>query len=83
MVVERTLDLGFRANYLDAGDELEEDLFYSFEGQVGYYPDHTHNLQVKLRYGYAKQENPGVEDAPLFTRPGNHNLVTAQLLLAL
>lgn len=83
MVVDRTLDVGVRGNLLNASNELSHDLFYSIEGQVGYYPVHTQNLVLKLRYGYAKQENPGVENAPLFTKTGNHNLITAQLGLAI
>ncbi len=82
MVVDRTMDVGVRANALDASDDLDDDNFYSIEGQLGFYPVHTQNLQLKLRYGYAKQEDPGVEDAPLFTVPGDHQLVTAQLMLA-
>jgi hypothetical protein len=82
MVVDRTVDVGVRGNVLDASDDLDNDMFYSIEGQVGYYPVHTQNLQLKLRYGYAKQEDPGVEDAPLFTVPGDHQLLTAQIMLA-
>ncbi len=82
MVVDRTVDVGARANFLNASDDLDNDLFSSIEGQIGYYPVHTQNLQLKLRYGYAHQEDPGVEDAPLFTVPGDHQLITAQLMLA-
>ena len=82
MVVDRTVDVGVRANLLDASDDLDNDMFASIEGQVGFYPVHTQNLQFKLRYGYAHQEDPGVEGAPLFTVPGDHQLITAQLMLA-
>ncbi len=82
MVVDRTVDVGARANFLNASDDLDNDLFSSIEGQIGFYPVHTQNLQLKLRYGYAHQEDPGVEGAPLFTVPGDHQLITAQLMLA-
>jgi len=83
MLLPRLLDVGIRGNVLDASDDLENDLFFSIEGQFAYYPVHTQNLVLKLRYGYAKQKDPGVEDAPLFTSPGDHHLITAQLGLAL
>ena len=86
MLLDRTLDLGVRGNWLDASDELSDDSLYTIEGQLGYYPLHTQNLVLKLRYGYGKQDSPG-DDAlgavPLFAPEGEFHILTAQLGLAL
>jgi hypothetical protein len=83
MVIDRLVDVGLRANLLQANTDLDNDLFYSVEGQVGYYPFQSQRLVSKLRYGYGSQEDPGVDGAPLHATPGNHHLVTLQVGLAL
>lgn len=86
MVWDRTMDVGARFNWLNASDHLKNDKGYSLEGQVGYYPLHTLNLQAHVRYGYGRQQNPGTEDlgaVTLLLPPGKNHLLTLQIMIAI
>jgi|GEM_PF-2340537 len=87
MIWNRTMDIGARFNWLNASNRLKNDLGYSIEGQVGYYPLHTLNLSFKLRYGYGHQDGPQNTDqlkgATLLLPEGNSHLVTLQVMLAI
>ena len=85
-LVDKTLDISTRFNWLDASTALSDDAFYSIEGQLAYYVSHSQGLVVKLRYAYGHQNSPGEEalgDVPLVTTAGNTQIFTAQLNLAL
>lgn len=86
-IVEKTMDIATRFNYLNASTDLKDDDFYSIEGQVSYYISHSPGLVVKLRYAAGHQRSPG-KDAlgavPLIlSTPGWTQLGTLQLNLAL
>lgn len=83
---KRMLDIGVRANVLDASDELSNDFGYALEGMLGYYPFENPHLSLKLRYGYGHQDTPGSDalgSVALLMPPGTNHLLTAQITLAL
>ncbi len=87
MVVRRTVDVSVRGNFLNPSNHLSDDLFYSVEGNVGYYPFHNQNLVAKLRYGYGHQQTPAADDpdlegVQLAAPTGDNQLLTLQLGLA-
>jgi hypothetical protein len=84
-LVERTLDIAARFNWLNPSTDLSNDTFYSAEGQLAYYVSHSQHLVIKLRYGYAHQDSPGMAalgPVPLVTVAGRTQLGTLQLNLA-
>lgn len=83
MLIDRLVDVGVRANLLQANVDLADNLFYSLEGTLGYYPYRTQNLLAKLRYGYGKQQDPGVDGAVSYAAPGTQHQATLELGLAL
>jgi hypothetical protein len=82
MIVPRFLDLGVRVNWLDAVVDQDDDRLLTVEGQVGYYPFQSQRLVLKLRYGYADQQDPGTEDGRLALPPGDYHLATLQVGMA-
>jgi hypothetical protein len=85
-LVDKTLDIATRFNWLNASTALSDDSFYSIEGQLAYYVSHSPGLVVKLRYAYGHQNSPGeaaLGDVPLITTAGNTQIFTLQLNLAL
>lgn len=82
MVVPRFLDIGARVNWLDPVHGQSDDRFLSFEGQVGYYPFQSQDLVLKLRYAYARQDDPGDEDPRLAALPGDYHVATIQVGIA-
>ncbi len=86
MLVNRTLDAGVRLNWLNPSTDLSNDQFYSAEGQIAWYPAHSPNLVLKLRYGFGHQNSPGTAAlgaVPLvISTPGNTQIATVQGNLA-
>jgi hypothetical protein len=85
-LVDRTLDIGARFNWLDPSIDLSNDTFYSIEGQLAFYASHSQGLVVKLRYGAGHQDSPDMASlgaVPLvLASPGWAQLGTLQLNLA-
>jgi hypothetical protein len=85
LLIPRTMDIGFRFNWLNPSTDLANDTFTSGEVQLAYYVSHSQNLVVKARYGLGEQESPGMEalgPVSLFTREGTLQIGTVQLNLA-
>jgi hypothetical protein len=85
MVLPRTMDVAVRLNYLNPSLDLGSDLFWSAEGQVAYYVTRSPNLVLKLRYGYGRQQTPGMDAlgaVALALPTGTIHIGTAQLNLA-
>jgi hypothetical protein len=86
MLIDRTLDMATRFNWLNASDHKKNDTGYSIEGQFGYYPFKNQNLTAKVRYAYAKQHTPNPDNlAPstLLFPAGTNHILTLQLMLAI
>jgi hypothetical protein len=84
-IVDKTMDVAARFNWLNASTDLSHDLFYSIEGQLAWYASHSQHLVVKLRYAYGHQDSPGMAalgDVPLITVAGTTQLGTIQINLA-
>ncbi|HEY7376419.1 MAG TPA: hypothetical protein VIF57_29945 [Polyangia bacterium] len=85
-LVEKTMDIAARFNWLNPSTDVGNENFYSVEGQLAYYAMHTQNLVVKARYGLGHQSSPGMAalgPVPLIlTTPGRIQLFTIQLNLA-
>ena len=84
-LVERTLDIATRINWLNASTSLSGDQFYSIEGQTALYVSHSQHLVIKLRYAYGHQDSPGMTalgPVPLILPAGRTQLGTLQLNLA-
>jgi hypothetical protein len=84
-LIERTLDVAARVNWLNASTSLAGDQFYSVEGQLAFYASRSQNLVVKLRYGFGHQSSPGAAalgEVPLILPAGRTQLGTLQLNLA-
>jgi hypothetical protein len=84
-IVERTMDIATRINWLNASTDLSNDQFYSIEGQVAYYVTHSQHLVIKARYAYGHQDSPGTAalgSVPLILPAGRTQLFTLQLNLA-
>jgi hypothetical protein len=84
-VIDKTMDVAARFNWLNASTTLSDDQFYSIEGQVAYYASHSQHLVIKLRYGLGRQDSPGAAalgDVPLILPAGRTQLFTIQLNLA-
>jgi hypothetical protein len=86
MVIDKTLDVAARVNWLNPSFDLSDDQFYSVEGQVAYYISHSPGLVLKARYALGHQSTPGAEalgPVPLVIAvPGTTQLGTLQLNLA-
>jgi hypothetical protein len=84
-IVERTMDIATRINWLNASTDLSNDQFYSIEGQVAYYATKSQHLVIKARYAYGHQDSPGMAalgSVPLILPAGRTQLFTLQLNLA-
>jgi hypothetical protein len=84
-IIDKTMDVATRFNWLNPSTTLANDQFYSIEGQVAWYVSHSQNLVIKLRYALGHQDSPGMAalgDVPLVLPAGRTQLGTIQLNLA-
>src|SRR5262249_45789572 len=85
-LIDKTMDIATRFNWLNPSTDLANDNFYSFEAMLAYYAMHTQNLVVKVRYAFGHQESPGAAALGLVrlivTTAGPIQLFTIQLNLA-
>ncbi|XXF79979.1 hypothetical protein P2318_09575 [Myxococcaceae bacterium GXIMD 01537] len=83
VVYKKLVDVGVRLSFLNASLELDDDLLWIGELQVGCFMDAPY-LAVKLRYQIAYQQTPDpalLGAVPLAKDPGTTNLITLQLNL--
>src|SRR4029078_1398157 len=59
-LIEKTMDIAARFNWLNPSTDVGNENFYSVEGQLAYYAMHTQNLVVKARYGLGHQSAPAM-----------------------
>jgi hypothetical protein len=87
----RALDAALRFDWIDPSTTLPNDQFFSGEAQVAWYIYGT-SLALRLRYGFAHQDDPGPAPAadPMFlntvglpTSPGWLHILTLQIQLAI
>jgi hypothetical protein len=85
-IIEKTMDVAARFNWLNPSTDLGNDNFFSLELMTAYYAMHTQNLVVKARYGIGHQDSPGAAalgPVPvILSTPGRIQLFTIQLNLA-
>jgi hypothetical protein len=84
-VIDKTMDVAARFNWLNPSTSLGNDQFYSIELQTAWYASHSQNLVIKVRYGLGHQDSPGMAalgDVPLVLTAGRTQLGTVQLNLA-
>ena len=84
LLVPRWLDFGLRGNWIDPSTSLSHVRMLIGEAQVAYYI-HAPVLVLKLRYGVADQQTPGMAalgSVSLPIEPGRSQILTLQLNLA-
>jgi hypothetical protein len=85
-IIQRTMDVAARFNWLNPSTDLGNDNFYSLELMTAYYPMRAQNLILKARYGIGHQDAPDPATLGavqlMIPTPGRIQLFTVQLNLS-